>query len=48
MRLRPESAQENENLDVILADTESPERMFRIRQITGQFARQDCMLGEAR
>ena len=37
--LRPESAQENENLDVILADTDSPERMFRIRQITGQFAR---------
>lgn len=37
--LRPESAQENENLDVILADTESAQRMYRIRQITGQFAR---------
>ena len=37
--LRPESAQENENLDVILSDTESHERKFRIRQITGQFAR---------
>jgi phosphatidylserine decarboxylase len=37
--LRPESAQQNENLDVILSDTEFPERMFRIRQITGQFAR---------
>ena len=37
--LRPESAQENENLDVILVDTESPDRKYRIRQITGQFAR---------
>ncbi len=46
--LRPESAQLNENLDLILADTESPERMFRIRQITGQFAQQDCMLGTPR
>ncbi len=37
--LRPESAQENENLDVILVDTESHRQKFRIRQITGQFAR---------
>lgn len=42
--LRPESAQENENLDVILVETEQidpnqPLRKFRIRQITGQFAR---------
>jgi len=37
--LRPESAQQNENLDVILTDTESSDRKYRIRQITGQFAR---------
>jgi phosphatidylserine decarboxylase len=46
--LRPESAQENENLDVILAvgdstlppcEWRSEQRMIRIRQITGQFAR---------
>lgn len=45
--LRPESAQENENLDVILAVSESidgsseaeTESLYRIRQITGQFAR---------
>lgn len=42
--LRPESARENENLDVILADTESIRDngsggMYRVRQITGQFAR---------
>lgn len=42
--LRPESAQENENLDVILAVSEplSPDLVkptIRIRQITGQFAR---------
>lgn len=44
--LRPESAKENENLDVILADTEATgaqdddqPAMIRIRQITGQFAR---------
>jgi phosphatidylserine decarboxylase len=42
--LRPESAQENENLDVILVDHESTAvggqpRTYRIRQITGQFAR---------
>jgi len=42
--LRPESARENENLDVILADTEAIAAsgeggMIRIRQITGQFAR---------
>ena len=41
--LRPESAQENENLDVILVETESiaaeRPRKYKIRQITGQFAR---------
>ncbi|TWU47283.1 phosphatidylserine decarboxylase [Rubripirellula tenax] len=42
--LRPESARENENLDVILSDkesitTEGGGGMYRIRQITGQFAR---------
>lgn len=37
--LRPESAQENENLDLILETTEIPAGRFRIRQITGQFAR---------
>ena len=37
--LRPESAQENENLDVILESTEPDKRRYRIRQITGQFAR---------
>jgi len=37
--LRPESARENENLDVILASHEMPGQFFRIRQITGQFAR---------
>lgn len=37
--LRPESARENENLDVILASNELPGQFFRIRQITGQFAR---------
>lgn len=42
--LRPESARENENLDVVLVDEEGcvgaePGRTFRIRQITGQFAR---------
>ncbi len=37
--LRPESARENENLDLLLDDTESPGRRFRVRQITGQFAR---------
>jgi len=37
--LRPESARENENLDVILASNEMPGHYFRIRQITGQFAR---------
>ena len=37
--LRPESAKENENLDVILVAAETPTRKFRIRQITGQFAR---------
>jgi phosphatidylserine decarboxylase len=37
--LRPESAQENENLDLILARTDSSDQKFRIRQITGQFAR---------
>lgn len=37
--MRPESARENENLDVILASNELPGQFFRIRQITGQFAR---------
>ena len=42
--LRPESARENENLDVVLVDVEGivageNGRKFRIRQITGQFAR---------
>ncbi len=37
--LRPESAKENENLDVVMVADESPAKRFRIRQITGQFAR---------
>ncbi len=37
--LRPESAQQNENLDVILQSNEADQGRFRIRQITGQFAR---------
>lgn len=42
--LRPESARENENLDIVMVDEEGivsgvEERRFRIRQITGQFAR---------
>lgn len=37
--LRPESARENENLDVLLLSRERPFLLFRIRQITGQFAR---------
>lgn len=37
--LRPESARENENLDVVLESMETPGKRFRIRQITGQFAR---------
>ena len=37
--LRPESAKENENLDVLLDETEAPRGKIRIRQITGQFAR---------
>ena len=42
--LRPESARENENLDIVLVDNEEIQsneqpRKFRIRQITGQFAR---------
>lgn len=42
--LRPESARENENLDIVLIDNEEIQpdgtpRKFRIRQITGQFAR---------
>ncbi|MGV3484649.1 MAG: phosphatidylserine decarboxylase family protein [Planctomycetaceae bacterium] len=35
--LRPESARENENLDVVLETADH--RRYRIRQITGQFAR---------
>jgi phosphatidylserine decarboxylase len=42
--LRPKSSRENENLDVVMVDVEGiaggrHERKFRIRQITGQFAR---------
>lgn len=37
--LRPESARENEHLDVLLVSRDRPSRTFRIRQITGQFAR---------
>ena len=37
--LRPESTKENENLDVILLSNEQGQRLYRIRQITGQFAR---------
>lgn len=37
--LRPESARENENLDLLVLSRERPFRLFRIRQITGQFAR---------
>lgn len=37
--LRPESARENENLDVDFVCEELGGRMIRIRQITGQFAR---------
>lgn len=37
--LRPESARENENLDVVLEIQSEPKQRYRIRQITGQFAR---------
>lgn len=37
--LRPESAQENENLDLVLETGDASQRRYRIRQITGQFAR---------
>lgn len=37
--LRPESAQENENLDLVVESEELARRKYRIRQITGQFAR---------
>lgn len=37
--LRPESARENENLDIVLTESETPTGRLRIRQITGQFAR---------
>ncbi|WP_419189802.1 phosphatidylserine decarboxylase [Stieleria marina] len=37
--LKPESARENENLDVVMKCSQPPQRYFRIRQITGQFAR---------
>jgi phosphatidylserine decarboxylase len=37
--LRPESARENENLDVVMETQDYPHRRYRIRQITGQFAR---------
>ena len=37
--LRPESAKENENLDVVMETSDLPNGKYRIRQITGQFAR---------
>lgn len=37
--LRPESARENENLDLVLETHNTPQGRYRIRQITGQFAR---------
>jgi phosphatidylserine decarboxylase len=37
--LRPESAKENERLEVRLQETTRPYRLMRVRQITGQFAR---------
>ena len=37
--LRDESVRENENLDLIVQPDESTDRPYRIRQITGQFAR---------
>jgi len=37
--LRPESARENENLDLVLETNDAPHRRYRVRQITGQFAR---------
>ncbi len=37
--LRPESAWENERLELWLESTEAPHRVIRVRQITGQLAR---------
>jgi phosphatidylserine decarboxylase len=37
--LRPESAKENERLEVMISATERPHRLLRVNQITGQFAR---------
>lgn len=37
--LRPESAKENERLEVMIAASERPHRLVRVNQITGQFAR---------
>ncbi len=37
--LRPESAKENERLEVRIEDPDDPSRVMRVRQITGQFAR---------
>ena len=37
--LRPESAKENERLEVRLQEQQAPFRLMRVRQITGQFAR---------
>ncbi len=37
--LKPESARENENLDVVMETNEGPMGRYRVRQITGQFAR---------
>ncbi len=37
--LKPESARENENLDVVMETSDGPMGRYRVRQITGQFAR---------
>ena len=37
--LKPESAWENERLELWLEGTEAPHRVMRLRQITGQLAR---------
>jgi phosphatidylserine decarboxylase len=37
--LRPESAKENERLEVRVESASDPQLLFRVRQITGQFAR---------
>ncbi|MEM9585923.1 MAG: phosphatidylserine decarboxylase [Planctomycetota bacterium] len=37
--LKPESARENEHLDLLVQPSQATDRPFRMRQITGQFAR---------